>query len=69
MIEAHWSAVRAIYQDGIFPENGVSLALRRAVGFELVGRRRHLGKMSYRLFSGQWRDVLLFERNNRVGIS
>jgi len=25
MIEAHWSEVRAIYQAGIFPENGVSL--------------------------------------------
>ncbi|MGO9992519.1 MAG: hypothetical protein ACLPTF_08380 [Steroidobacteraceae bacterium] len=53
MIEAHWSEVRAIYQAAIFPENGVSQALRRALGYELVGLRRHLGKMSYGLFSGQ----------------
>jgi L-amino acid N-acyltransferase YncA len=56
-------------QAGIFPENAASTALHRALGFELVGLRRRLGKMSFGLFKDQWRDVLLFERrSNRVGI-
>jgi len=47
-----------------------SMALHRALGFQLVGLRRRIGKMSYGLFSGQWRDVLLLERrSNRIGIS
>ncbi|MGO9513710.1 MAG: hypothetical protein ACLP2F_08725 [Steroidobacteraceae bacterium] len=46
------------------------MALHRALGFELVGLRRRIGKMSYGLFSGQWRDVLLLERrSDRIGIS
>jgi L-amino acid N-acyltransferase YncA len=56
-------------QAGIFPENAVSTALHRALGFELVGLRRRLGKMSFGLFKDQWRDVLLFERrSDRAGI-
>jgi L-amino acid N-acyltransferase YncA len=56
-------------QAGIFPENAASTALHRALGFELVGLRRRLGKMSFGLFKDQWRDVLLFERrSNRAGI-
>jgi phosphinothricin acetyltransferase len=45
-------------QAGIFPENEVSLALHRAVGFREIGRRERIGAMA----DGRWRDVLLLER-------
>mgnify|MGYP003908344023 CR=1 FL=1 len=48
-------------QTGIFPENGASVRLHERVGFELVGRRRRLGKLH-----GVWRDVLLLERRSTV---
>lgn len=46
-------------QTGIFPENEASLALHRACGFRVVGRREMLGRMGDR-----WRDVLLLERRS-----
>jgi phosphinothricin acetyltransferase len=46
-------------QTGIFPENEASLALHRRVGFEIVGRRKRLGKLH-----GIWRDVLFLERRS-----
>ena len=46
-------------QAGIFPENESSLRLHERVGFELVGRRRRLGR-----HHGVWRDVLLYERRS-----
>jgi phosphinothricin acetyltransferase len=46
-------------QTGIFPENEASVRLHRRVGFELVGRRRRLGRLN-----GVWRDVLLLERRS-----
>ena len=46
-------------QAGIFPENETSLHLHERVGFELVGRRRRLGR-----HRGVWRDVLLYERRS-----
>ncbi len=48
-------------QTGIFPENEASIALHERVGFEIVGRRKRLGKLH-----GVWRDVLLLERRSRV---
>jgi phosphinothricin acetyltransferase len=48
-------------QTGIFPENVASLRLHERVGFEVVGRRRRLGKLH-----GVWRDVLLLERRSSV---
>jgi L-amino acid N-acyltransferase YncA len=48
-------------QTGIFPENDVSIRLHERVGFEVVGRRRRLGKLH-----GQWRDVILLERRSAV---
>jgi len=48
-------------QTGIFPENEASVRLHECVGFELVGRRKRLGKLH-----GAWRDVLLLERRSRV---
>ena len=55
-------------QAGIFPENQVSLDLHQKLGFELVGRRKRIGKMRHGPFQGQWRDVLLLERRSkRVG--
>jgi L-amino acid N-acyltransferase YncA len=46
-------------QTGIFPENETSIRLHERVGFEVVGRRKRLGKLH-----GVWRDVLLLERRS-----
>ena len=48
-------------QTGIFPENEASLILHQRVGFEIVGRRKRLGKLN-----GVWRDVLLLERRSET---
>jgi phosphinothricin acetyltransferase len=44
---------------GMFPENEASVRLHERAGFEIVGRRRRLGKLD-----GEWRDVLLLERRS-----
>ena len=48
-------------QTGIFPENDASIRLHERVGFEIVGRRKRLGKLR-----GNWRDVLLLERRSDI---
>jgi phosphinothricin acetyltransferase len=48
-------------QAGIFPENEISIALHKACGFRVVGRREKLGQMH-----GIWRDVVLMERRSKV---
>jgi phosphinothricin acetyltransferase len=48
-------------QTGIFPENEGSIRLHERVGFEVVGRRKRLGKLR-----GHWRDVLLLERRSET---
>jgi L-amino acid N-acyltransferase YncA len=48
-------------QTGIFPENDASIRVHERVGFEVVGRRKRLGKLH-----GAWRDVLLLERRSPV---
>lgn len=48
-------------QAGIFPENEASLAIHRACGFRVVGRRERIGAMD-----GRWRDVLVLERRSTV---
>jgi L-amino acid N-acyltransferase YncA len=48
-------------ETGIFPENEASLRLHERVGFEVVGRRKRLGKLH-----GVWRDVLMLERRSDV---
>ena len=48
-------------QAGMFPENDASIRLHEQAGFELVGRRRKLGKLH-----GEWRDVLLMERRSEL---
>ena len=48
-------------QTGIFPENEASLRVHERVGFEVVGRRKRLGKLN-----GVWRDVLMFARRSSV---
>jgi L-amino acid N-acyltransferase YncA len=56
-------------QAGIFPENRASIALHQALGFEVLGLRRRLGRMSFGPLAGQWRDVLLLERRSqRAGV-
>jgi phosphinothricin acetyltransferase len=51
---------------GVFPENLVSVALHRAAGYEPVGTRRRLGRMTFGPLAGTWRDVLLLERRSCV---
>ncbi|MBB5137961.1 L-amino acid N-acyltransferase YncA [Thermocatellispora tengchongensis] len=48
-------------QTGVFPENAAGLALRRALGFRVVGTRERIGR-----HHGVWRDVLLMERRSAV---
>lgn len=48
-------------QTGIFPENLASVHVHQLVGFEVVGRRKRLGKLA-----GVWRDVLLMERRSSL---
>ena len=45
----------------IFPENAASLALHRAVGFRVVGRRERISR-----HRGRWRDNLLLELRTAV---
>jgi L-amino acid N-acyltransferase YncA len=53
-------------QSGIFPENTPSLRLHQGAGFEVVGTRRRLGRMTYGPLAGQWRDVIMIERRSHV---
>jgi L-amino acid N-acyltransferase YncA len=46
-------------QTGIFPQNEGSIRLHESVGFDVVGRRKRLGRLN-----GEWRDVLLLERRS-----
>jgi phosphinothricin acetyltransferase len=48
-------------QAGVFPENAASVALHERSGFEVVGRRKRLGRLN-----GVWRDVLLMERRSET---
>ena len=48
-------------QTGVFPENDASVRVHQRVGFEIVGRRKRIGKLN-----GAWRDVLLLERRSDV---
>jgi phosphinothricin acetyltransferase len=48
-------------QTGIFPENTTSLRLHERAGFEVVGRRKRIGKLA-----GVWRDVIAVERRSPV---
>lgn len=49
-------------QAGIFPENEVSIALHKALGFRVVGIREKIGLMAYGPLANRWRDVVLLER-------
>ena len=53
-------------QSGVFPENTPSLRLHRLSGFEVVGTRRRLGRMTHGPLAGHWRDVILIERRSEV---
>lgn len=70
LIDSTESAGIWTIQSGIFPENTTSLQLHQSVGFEVVGTRRRLGRMTYGPMAGQWRDVIMVERRSpRVGTS
>jgi phosphinothricin acetyltransferase len=61
LIQSTESAGIWTIQTGIFPENDASIALHERVGFEVVGRRKRLGRLD-----GVWRDVLLLERRSEI---
>ena len=61
LIDSTESAGIWTIQTDIFPENEASVRLHERVGFELVGRRKRLGRLD-----GVWRDVLLLERRSEV---
>lgn len=46
----------------IFPENEGSARLHKSRGFEKVGTYRHLAKMTYGEYAGQWRDTDVYEK-------
>lgn len=55
-------------QAGIFPENQASINLHLKHGFQILGRRKKIGRMTFGELSGVWRDVILMERrSNLVG--
>lgn len=62
LIEASERAGFWTLQAGIFPENEASIALHESCGFRLVGRRERVGMMQ----SGDWRDVMLYERRSQA---
>ena len=61
LIESTEAAGIWTIQSGIFPENAASVALHRAAGFRVVGRRERIGSQQ-----GRWRDILLMERRSPV---
>ena len=64
LIEASEAAGVWTLQASIFPENEASVALHRACGFRVVGRRERVAQ-----HHGVWRDTLLLERrSSRAGV-
>jgi L-amino acid N-acyltransferase YncA len=61
LIESTEAAGIWTIQSGIFPENAASVALHRAAGFRVVGRRERIGMQH-----GRWRDIVLMERRSPV---
>jgi len=53
-------------QGGIFPENIPSLSLVKKHGFREVGILEKIGKMTYGIHAGTWRDVILVERRSTL---
>lgn len=51
---------------GIMVENEASIILHERCGFERLGVRKRLGKMSFGPMEGEWRDVLQMERRSDV---
>ena len=50
----------------IFPENEASIALHKTCGFDVLGRRKRIGRMAYGPMSGVWRDTIVLERRSQV---
>lgn len=59
LVEASEEAGIWTLQGGIFPENEASLALHKACGFRIVGRRERIAQLD-----GVWRDTVLVERRS-----
>ena len=59
LVEASEEAGIWTLQGGIFPENEASLALHKACGFRVVGRRERIAQVH-----GTWRDTILVERRS-----
>jgi phosphinothricin acetyltransferase len=61
LIEASEKAGVWSLQAGIFPENTVSIALHKGVGFREIGVQERKG-----FLDGVWRDVVLMERRSKI---
>ena len=46
-------------QASVFPENAASVALHRACGFRIVGKRERIARQN-----GEWRDTFFLERRS-----
>lgn len=53
-------------QSSIFPENAPSIGLHAEFGFQSIGRRERVAKMTYGPFAGRWRDTVLMERRSEI---
>ncbi|MCP4551598.1 MAG: N-acetyltransferase [Bacteroidetes bacterium] len=53
----------------LFPENKASLKLHKKLGFREIGYKEKVGKMSYGIFKGEWKNNILLERRSEnIGI-
>jgi L-amino acid N-acyltransferase YncA len=53
-------------QSSVFPENEATIALHKALGFRIIGRRERVALMSYGPLAGRFRDTLLLERRSTI---
>jgi phosphinothricin acetyltransferase len=51
-------------QSSTFPQNHASLAVQKRHGFNIVGIREKIGRMTHGPMAGQWCDTLLLERRS-----
>jgi len=61
LIEASERAGIWTLQSSVFPENEVTIALHRNVGFRIVGRRERVAR-----HHGVWRDTIILERRSKI---
>jgi phosphinothricin acetyltransferase len=61
LVKASEQAGLWMLQASVFPENEASVALHRACGFRIVGKREHIAR-----HHGIWRDTIILERRSQL---